>query len=448
LAGVTAFLAAFNVQTQLVKRIFSTSYSNIYSAFQRDAVDQIQIYYDHFGFAIVTLTIVGLSVAAFQRRSQPWFFASVAIFTGILFSRVHAPDRHHILPVALFLFPAYFEGLSFIAKRLMAPPVGYAMMGVVACTNFVSTFVPLGWGLAEPLRMAAPRVNYAPLHLEHYDEYKRLAVDLKNLGPKTKISVYAASFMLTYDMLGSIEPAVAQSIPIFPTVDLRDGFWWHTLANEYAVIGDPTPLADLRPGSQRVIEYPAQSIRSGTGIGAAFMDTGKVYQLDNGVKAYLYKRIRPVTAAEISDLANRFYKDYPDWRDKKNEDVGFGMASAFIESGDIKGQVEKVAPTAIIIRPGETQPTSVTFRLDEWFRPSKFTIEIVDKEGRRCSDEERLSFEFSSDGVEASSHVVAGRRPATMEVPPGGRLKITVPPKSNSNCTTAFIIFGFNEDGK
>ena len=446
LAGVTALLAAINVQSNFMKRIFSTHYADIYEAFQRDALVQVQIYYDHLGLTIIGFALTGVIVAAFQRRTQTCFYTCVAIFTAILFSRVQAPDRHHILPVAFFLFPAYFGGLSFVTQRLKSPFSAYALIILIPCLNFLSTFIPIGWGAAQPLRFLFPRENYPPLRLQQYDEYKRLSSDLKELGPNVTISVFASSMTLAFDMLQTIEPALSQSIKQVADIDRRDGFFWSNIATDYAVIAIPIPLQQ-KPGSQRIIEYPAQSIRAGSGIGAAFLDTGQTYQLDDGVKAYLYKRVRPVTPPEISDLANRFYEVYPEWKNNK-ADFGFGLATAIIERGDKGGKVASFDPSGILLRPGDTTPTSITFPMNEWFRPSQFTVYPADTNLRICRHGENSSFEFSGEGLKASAHVVTSDQPVTTQVPPGGHLKITVPPKSNSNCTSAFITFGFNEDGK
>ena len=446
LAGVTALLAAINVQSNLIKRIVSTSYVDVYEAFQRDAMVQIQIYYDHLGLTIIGFVLAGVIVAAFQRRAQPCFYTCVAILTAVLFAGVQAPDRHHILPVAFFLFPAYFSGLSYVAQQLKSPFVTSALISVIPCLNFLSTFVPNAWGATQPLHLLFPRVDYSPLRLQQYDEYKRLSSDLRELGPNVTISVFASSMTLTSDMLQTIEPALGHSIKRVPDIDRRDGFSWSTIATDYALIAIPTPLHQ-RPESQRIITYPAQSIRAGTGIGAAFRDTGQIYQLDQGVEAYIYKRVRPVTPKEISDLANRFYEVYPEWK-KKTADFGLGLATAIIDRGDTGGWVAAFDPFGILLRPGETTPTSVTFQMNEWFRPSQFTVYPADTNLRICRHGKNSSFEFSGDGLAATSHVVTSEQPFTGQVPPGVHLKITVPPQPNPNCTSALIIFGFNEDGK
>ena len=443
IAAAIALLAAVLVQPLLINRILLTSYTNAYAAFQRDLPSQLQIYYDHLGFCVLAFVTIGLIVAIMQRRTLPLFCACVAVLTAVLFARVQAPDRHHILPIALFLFPAYFAGLAHVMQRLMTPPVAASVMGIVACMNFLSTFVPFGWGVAEPLRTAFPRAYHAPLRLQAFEEYKRLATDLKNLEPDTTIAIFASSGLLAHDMIESIEPALEPRIKTVAAIDNRDGFLWSILGADHAVIGVPTPIG-LNPGSQRVIEYPTQSIRAGTGIGAAFMDTGRAYHLDGGVTAHLYKRLRAVTADEISDLANRFYEVYPDWR-KRQADVGFGLASARIVRSDSKADVQQVGPAEVTMLSGKTQPTSITFRLDRWFRPRTFKISLLDIDLRPCGDDARLSFAFGGDGAEAATRVITGAQTVEAPTPTGDELQITVFPAPQLRCEIGLIQFDFGD---
>ena len=443
IAAAIALLAALLVQPLLINRILRTSYTNAYAAFQRDLSTQLQIYYDHLGFWVLAFVMIGLIVTIVQRRALPCFCACVAVLTAVLFARVQAPDRHHILPIALFLFPAYFAGLSHVMQRLMTPPVAAVAMGIVACMNFLSTFAPFGWGIAEPLRTAFPRAHHAPLRLQAFGEYKRLATDLKNLESDTTIAIFASSGLLAYDMMYSIEPALEQRIKRVADTDNRDGFWWSTLGTDYAVVGVPTPIG-LNPGSQRVIEFPTQSIRAGTGIGAAFMDTGRAYHLDGGVTAYLYKRLRAVTADEISDLANRFYEVYPDWR-KRQADIGFGLASARIVRSDSMADVQQVGRAEVTLLAGKTQPTSITFRLDQWFRPRTFKISLLDLDLRPCGDDARLRFAFGGDGAEAATRVITGAETVETPTPPSDELQITVFPAPQPRCEIGLIQFDFGD---
>ena len=229
-------------------------------------------------------------------------------------------------------------------------------------------------------------------------------------------------------------------------MDRRDGFNWKTLAADYTLVGTPTQV-HLKPGSQRIIEYPAQDIAAGVGVGAAFVNTGHRYLLDDGATALLFKRTRAVTAAEIDHLAQQFYAAYPDWRAKK-ADVDFGLASATTTLGDISGGAIQTTAKTILMRPGKTQPTSITFRLDEWFRPRKFQSTLLDLRFQPCAADARMTFEFSGDGAAATTRIIKGGETAEMLTPAGGELKITLFPAPQPQCELGEISFEFTDASK
>ena len=445
LAASTALLAALVVQPYLMKRIFTTSYSDAYSGYQTDLATQIGLYQDHLGLWVLTFVAIGLIADNRAKRANSLTWACVAMLTLLLFSRVQAPGLHHILPVAFFLFPAYVAGLSFVTSNLGSPRLtAMALCGVMSL-NFVSSFAPVGWGLAKPLRMAFPTARHPPLHLAQFDEYQRLISDLKALEPTTKIAIFASSFALSDSLLNVLDRSLTHRIEWVGHVDRRDGFTWPTLAADYALVGEPTQV-HLKPGSQRIIEFPAQDIVAGVGVGAAFVDTGRRYVLDDGATALLFKRTRSVTAAEITHLANQFYAVYPDWL-ARTQDVGYGLASAVTSRGDRTGRAMRAYPDAILLRPGQTQPTSITFRLDEWFRPRKLKTALLDLDFQPCATDAQMTFEFSADDA-ATTRVVKGGEAVDTFAPTGQQLKITMHPAPQLHCELGLISFEFADASK
>jgi hypothetical protein len=95
------------------------------------------------------------------------------------------------------------------------------------------------------------------------------------------------------------------------TVDKRDGFPRRLLDADIVVFG--TPLGDKGEFSSVLLE-PARLIKDGVGLGRAFVELPYEFHLDNKVTAKLFRKVRPITTAEIqalSDYLRRFYPDYP-----------------------------------------------------------------------------------------------------------------------------------------
>ena len=158
------------------------------------------------------------------------------------------------------------------------------------------------------------------------------------------------------------------------------------------------------------------------------------------------KRTRAVTAAEIDHLAKQFDAVYPDWRAKK-ADVGFGLASAVITLGDTTGGALQANPDTILLRPGQTQPTSITFRLDEWFRPRRLKTSLLDLDFQPCAADARLTVEFSGDGA-TTTRLVRGGATVDTFMPTGQQLKITMFPALQPHCELAVISFEFEDASK
>ena len=247
---------------------------------------------------------------------------------------------------------------------------------------------------------------------------------------------------MTQSLFTVLDQSLARRILLVSEVDARDGFWWEALSIDYAVIGTPTPF-HLRPGSQRTIEYPSQAIRDGTGIGAAFVDTGLIYHLDDGVTARVYKRMRAVTADEMASLAERFFEAYPNWR-KDRVGVGFGIATADIEYGAGESRMERIDSRSMILGPGDAQATSIRFHPNDWFRPRQVNAYIVDKNFQRCTGDDPLRLDFTAKDDPPSSHMLTGGPGVTIATPQDGDFLIAAFPNPGGRCRLVMLEFDFD----
>ena len=443
LAGVAGLCGLLTFQAPLAVRIFQSSYKNLYAAFQRDLATHLQIYFDHFGPLTLAFISIGLIAAIRRRNATIPFCACVAVLTALSFDQIHPPDRHHLLPLALFLFPAYIHGLFLAAHRLPSKRMAAGAIVILAGLNFWSTFTPFNWGAAEPLRIVFPQERHAPMRLENYTEYKRLTDDLRQLGA-VSIGVFAGETKpLAYDMLFTIEPALKQRILYLANVDARDRFNWSALGVDYAVVATPIPLGQ-RPGTQRNIEYPAQDILDARGIGAAFARMGQPYHLDEGVTAYVYKRMRPVTPDEIRSLADRFYEAYPDWRNDRI-DLGFGLASAQVTLGDAASRVQQITRTTLIMRPGDAAPTRMRLQPNDWFRPRSFAAYLVNENHRRCKGAAPLRIDVTIGDGASTSFEAEGDAARRIETQTSAPFAIAAFPNPKSNCNSIEVVFELDD---
>mgnify|MGYP000859568291 FL=1 len=67
------------------------------------------------------------------------------------------------------------------------------------------------------------------------------------------------------------------------------------------VVSDPTGY-HLRPEDQRVIGVPADAIRRGSGIGAAYQRRPETFVLADGSTVALFGRLRDPSPQEVAEL--------------------------------------------------------------------------------------------------------------------------------------------------
>jgi len=440
LAGAACALPLIVFQGALVGRILTTDYADIYSAYEAGLLAQLTAYLRYFG--ILTLGLAFLGVGMSVARGQLWavFTVSVAVLTALLFSRVQSPGVQHILPVALFVFPAFFFGVQTIADWL--PKWGRLALVALLALNFVSTYVPGRWGPFESTRAIFPKERFPPLRIDNFYEYVRLIGDLKALGKNSKITVYASSATLSSSLLEAIDDGVGERMTSVGQVDRRDGFKWESLDADYFIIGTPTPT-HLALSDQRVITIPSEEIAAGVSIGAALEALPSVYKLAEGVSARIFKRTRPITDSEIEALAERFYKYYPEWRAKDSHDVGVALATASITLGDISGAVEKVSDDSVFVHPGETRPTFLRFTTGKLFKPRRLIASIASEMLKSCRDADGVAVFLSVDSGAATSAVVLPGQSASFDLPPTGELSISVDPRQNAHCDHTLFKFEF-----
>jgi len=100
---------------------------------------------------------------------------------------------------------------------------------------------------------------------------------------------------------------------IFSTndVDKRDGFPQQFLTAQYVIVADPIQY-HLNSYDQRIVGVPAELVLKGEGIGASFEKLPYEFNLDENVKAYIYKKIKPFTNLDLEALSKLFKDYYPD----------------------------------------------------------------------------------------------------------------------------------------
>jgi hypothetical protein len=181
---------------------------------------------------------------------------------------------------------------------------------VTAGLCFFSVWLPRRQpaSLAE-LTSYAPLPSFSVYPTVRPDADTLLALDAYIRDKKEPAVVLASSFTLNSDLLSLVYPSFNPLKPLtanenilhLPQVDARDGLPHGLAYARYVVAAEPVQL-HLGESNQRVVAVPAGAMLHDTPFSAAFVREDAVFTLRDGVTAYVYRRVRPNTEAEMAWL--------------------------------------------------------------------------------------------------------------------------------------------------
>jgi hypothetical protein len=304
----------------LVMRIATTDYAAAYVAYRSElagagAAGQVV---GHFGIALLVLCAGGLGWLAIRKGTRRLGILLIvqALLAVGLFTRVQTllGVQHYYLlvPAAGIGIAAAIAGLWGSGLRAGWRIGGVAAILAVVLLSSATTFSPSS-PTAAPLM---PSVRYAPLVRPDVPELRRLLASLAVLKPD-RAYVAASSQMFNWSILDmgcrDTQPDLCPHIAVTQDIDLRDGFPRGVLDADYVVLATPTQY-HVRPEDQRVVGFVARDIREGRGIGASFRRLPGEFDLAQGVKVAIYRRVAPLRSDAVQALRAELVRSYPQAR--------------------------------------------------------------------------------------------------------------------------------------
>lgn len=321
---VALILPAMIFQHDYVMEITGQSYAATFSAYRQEISSQLNELYRFFGPVLLVSAAAGALLALARGAGGVLFTLLVPLLTFLGFQKAQAPSDHHLLILSLFLFPASCVPFVLIGAYLrgsLRRPLTALWLAVPAF-GFLHTF-PLQTADADlpssPLAAIAPPRTYPPLRLESYEEVRRLVKDMKAIERQqrgTTFAILASSDQLNTDIVRSLgSRSLRESLVGVGGVDLRDAFRLQVLDADYIVACDP-PAIHLGEEHERVITVPSRALREpGNPLHDSYQRLpGRDYHLADGTTAFVYKRIRPRTEAEVIWLHLELQRHYPSWQ--------------------------------------------------------------------------------------------------------------------------------------
>ncbi len=293
--------------------MIGTDYGRIYGAYRgpsplRDAAAALP---RDFGWLRLALAALGAAMVLRDAATRPLarLLLVQTVLVVVLFGRTQGFAAHHeyLLVPQLAVFGAV--AAATLAGAATAGRVVAAVLVLLLALDFAVQLAPGVQGALGPAASAFGRLAYPPVVRSDLDEVARLVrtVDVLTRDDHVRVYVLSSSTVLNEEVLANAHLA-DPSLPdlhdrILPVshVDARDGFPWALAQAGIVVLSEPTGY-HLRPESQRVIGVPADAIRSGRGIGAAFQRRPERFVLEDGGTVVLYGRLRDPSPPEVAEL--------------------------------------------------------------------------------------------------------------------------------------------------
>ena len=317
-------LFLFIVATPFAFKIAKTNYADIYSAYRwsNTLFQSFMVVINYFGLFYFSLFLLGAVYAINNRdiRAFSMLLLLQWLIIVLLFSRTQDFGSHHLymlLPTML-LFSSLFISRLMIKSASLKLVVVCGVM-VLFVLNFLAALSSKQLWYTKSYPGIFTSIRHPSLVRYDINEIDRMLSVLTGLltDPNDRVYVLASSIILNSSILDSSylslnrHGEIARKVLSTRDVDKRDGFPQQLLTAKYVVVGDPIQY-HLRPQDQRVVGIPAESVLTQRNIGTSFVKLPYEFNLDDGVRAYIYQRTRRFNDSDLDYLSELFKKFYPD----------------------------------------------------------------------------------------------------------------------------------------
>lgn len=327
--GLTFIITLFVIATPLVLRVIRTDYVDIYSAYRfsssiLEAAGQLP---SHLGWSVIICGFLGLAWLTVRKKVRVVgiFMIMQSFIVFGLFARTQDFGVQHYY----LLIPGIALGTAVMVIGLWTQITNRvrraALVGLVLTTLLASSaaaFYPRAAIISDVLGNLVPKSRYYPLVRNDLDVFEHLLDRLNEVELNQPGAIYVlasseilnSSILKSYCRFGPRQWFSCNHILHTNDIDKRDGFPLQFLQAHYLIVASPTQY-HLRAEDQRVIGVLVREVMEGHGVGISFQRLPWEFQLDNGVKIWLFTKNRPLEKADLDALAEEFAGYYPDKRD-------------------------------------------------------------------------------------------------------------------------------------
>lgn len=253
-------------------------------------------------------------------------FLSSTISCLLLFFRIQDLSMQHYYNIAIQVAILYSLGI-FLLFYLMEYRLKGTWKKIGQCLVSLILVICLGRGLIYVLDINAnignpynlySSVRFQPPIRNDIDILEQIVEDAKKIAHERNTKVYVlASGSFNDDILRNLklpeENNYFSELAITYHTDLTLGFPEQFLTADAVITTNPV-LLHANPDGQRIIKFLNEAMNSESEISNNF-ELVRSYDIDMGVTAYLYKKVRDFNDSDYEWLINSFnqwYADYPE----------------------------------------------------------------------------------------------------------------------------------------
>ncbi|WP_404783862.1 hypothetical protein [Altericista sp. CCNU0014] len=297
-------------------KIFYFNYRELYSSYEESILKNIEYYAGSFGLIFILLAAIGFIVGLRQKgfdSKKLGFLGLLGIVT--IFQWVFSSKQLGVHYASHFL-PFMILGISTLiwstdsTFKYVGNKFRYYFVAIVILFEVFLLALNFNIGLGhvslviQPFQQLLAR-REAPLIRSDYSEVVRLIEYLKeNSGPDDSTYIAASSYGILNKSIieeGEKELYKEQKLNIIRTsdIDSRDFYPLNGLLNaRYIVVTDPMQY-HINPEQQKVITIVGDMFRNKQSIAQDFEQVSEQFSFQEGVTAYLYKRVKPTSLETI-----------------------------------------------------------------------------------------------------------------------------------------------------
>lgn len=307
--GCSSIVMILILLNPLIHKILSTNYSKLYVAWDKGGIlFELLNQLHYLGFIMAIIIIVGYVYLIFNKkiRVSAYTFISTYIISMLLFLRVQNFEVHQ----SLILIPTYLLGMfGFIAKsfeksNLVNSMARYTFIIVISLSFINCSCFSYHDNILDKLLSYVDVYPYRRNDLNAIGAVVNYINEISDNG-KNKVLVLAASS--DYDSAYFInypEPYKNFKIIYQENYLVNEGFPTSFFSSKYCLL--ILPLQEWSGVEEQKILYNIVDLFLNNDYIKNKFVMKKEFQLKDGVKAYIYERIKPVDLNEIDLFISRF----------------------------------------------------------------------------------------------------------------------------------------------